>query len=916
MTTDTGFAPDLSFLNLPDDKLQKVSEVLNNALQAHQALNSFDWYKRSAGAAADAVKKEVGSLKKQLTDEASKRFENLAAKVEDKTGVNIRGMIPTGGDSGGGGIFSDIAGKAMTGDFKGAARAAGQGAKDEAMKRMAAADPRLANIADKALSGDFKGAAVSAGDIAKKTALDELRKVNPDAAKFMDEALDGNLEGAARNAALGKLKQLNPEAAQYVERAMTGDIKGAARAAAVDQLQKVNPDAARYAKQALDGDVQGAAKAATLDQLEKANPEMAKYAKQALDGDVEGAAKAAVLDQLKKADPDMARLAEEAMSGNIDGAAKMAAMEQLRKANPDAADMVDKIMNGKPEDVVKSAVLDQVRKANPETAQYVEQAMKGDLKSTATTAAMDQLRKMNPDVASIVDNLSSGAPGGDFTSMTKSYAMQGLQNARDTLGSEYQARVQGVQKQISDIENKGLRMDEFGLSPDDVEALQQKRTELRSVLQNMKDEFTQKQADLTSQIERFKASVPDVASGVKTMTSIVQDPSAMKQAVVESVKSKLSSAASPLMNSTDEMKTTLGKEGLKMFEGGDSVLKNLSTMSDQSFREFLQSSKAAQMFDGPLVKTVTEGDKTNLFRKQKFMENFGDDDFETGRRFADSSAAMDRGESFFTKTSTALSDTLNKLKSPLVTGSDSTIARATRPPTQMETEMKDLSVRRAAQVVENQGVKAPISGEEIGSISAGTALNEAAGVAGLADAVKSGNKPAIGMSATGLAANTTASAGEVAGGAVGDALALGGEATNQALGAAGLALAIKDKDSGAVAQQSAQIGISQASSAMKPATGGASNSMTTQATDDIAQSTSQEAVSAEASVKPAANIGENLGENLLKDTVDTAPLDETGIGEFVDAGLAISQLVTSLVDLFKSSPKQPAIYTGNQVGLS
>ena len=192
-----------------------------------------------------------------------------------------------------------------------------------------------------------------------------------------------------------------------------------------------------------------------------------------------------------------------------------------------------------------------------------------------------------------------------------------------------------------------------------------------------------------------------------------------------------------------------------------------------------------------------------------------------------------------------------------------------------------------------------------------------AGVAGLADAIKSGSKPAIGLASSGLAS----SLGQTVGAAIGsEALESAGGLAGQALGLAGLGMAIKSGNREAIGQQSATLGLGTVSNALKSsatdAVQQAASELTTGATDTL--STLGEAGTSAAKTlgtSVAKKIGESLGEKLGEDSAETAGLDGTGIGEVIDAGLAVSQLVTSFIDLFKSKPKPPAVFEGDQVGL-
>lgn len=96
MTTDiqpTQY-PELLQGIVPEDKLQQVSQILQQAQLSHAALNQFHWYKDSA----ESVKTELQAMKKQMT-------QKLVEKIKDKTGVDI----------------SDALDKATSGDMKGAA---------------------------------------------------------------------------------------------------------------------------------------------------------------------------------------------------------------------------------------------------------------------------------------------------------------------------------------------------------------------------------------------------------------------------------------------------------------------------------------------------------------------------------------------------------------------------------------------------------------------------------------------------------------------------------------------------------------------------------------------------------------------------------------------------------------------------
>lgn len=223
-------------------------------------------------------------------------------------------------------------------------------------------------------------------------------------------------------------------------------------------------------------------------------------------------------------------------------------------------------------------------------------------------------------------------------------------------------------------------------------------------------------------------------------------------------------------------------------------------------------------------------------------------------------------------------------------------------------------------------------------------LSGAANVVDLADAIKSKNVQGesidgamLGSSVATTALEQSASqTAKVAAGVLGESTAVAGAA----LGAFSLEQGIVHHNTGETAQAGTTLaltGISRGARATATASNQAatqaSNQAETQASNQVTeQATTEAGVQAETQATTAAGatagetagesvgetVGETVGENLAKkeavDAASTAALDGTGIGEIIDVGLTLGNIITTFVDLFNTHHGQ-TVTEGGQVGL-
>lgn len=252
-----------------------------------------------------------------------------------------------------------------------------------------------------------------------------------------------------------------------------------------------------------------------------------------------------------------------------------------------------------------------------------------------------------------------------------------------------------------------------------------------------------------------------------------------------------------------------------------------------------------------------------------------------------------------------------------------------------------------------RGVKASVAKETTltGEDAAGAA-NDALTAIGLGDAIKSGSKSAIAMSGSQSGFTAIGKTGEALGGELGEAASTFADIGNDALGVAGLGMAIKSKNKTAIGAQSGQmaaseaaksvdsLGANQQEQAQIQRTAAVEQEMTTikaptpETTPGIQETSfpsnpvtgqpAGQAVTGEQAAnqsEKAANAGADT-EEAVSSALDSTQealdpeLTETGpIGWAIEGGLLLATIGTQIADLFKSKSHQPITESGYTVGV-